>query len=60
LRRGQTDEAELGMTYKELDSILQAIEHKQSLVGFKPEDVKRVQTLNLQAQHKLHLPPSLL
>lgn len=54
---GQTDEAELGMSYEVLDAILQAIENKTSLEGFAPEAVKRVEDLKTKAAHKLDLPP---
>lgn len=54
---GQTDEAELGMSYEVLDAILQAIENKASLEGFAPEAVQRVRALVAKAAHKLVLPP---
>lgn len=53
---GQTDEADLGMSYQELDAILQAIERKESLVEFSEEHVKLVQQRQSAAQHKLSLP----
>lgn len=57
LRSNQTDEADLGMTYDTLDSILQAIETGESLAEFPPEAVARVRDLTNIGAHKLVLPP---
>lgn len=54
---GQTDEAELGITYALADVILMAIEQQKPLQQFDPSLVKLVQTKMNQAQHKLALPP---
>ncbi len=59
LWEGQTDEAELGVTYVLADQILSAIEHEQSLVQFPATAVKRVQQLMQLGQHKQSLPPHL-
>ena len=49
---GQTDEAELGLTYDLID---------RYLLGEKvaPEVQERIETLHRQSEHKRHLPPSL-
>jgi len=54
---GQTDESELGMTYQELDSILQVIEQQRPLDQFDQTKVARVVERMAQAKHKLALPP---
>ena len=54
---GQTDEDELGLSYKELDAILEAIEKNSDLSKFDPGTVQHVQQLKAAAQHKLELPP---
>lgn len=56
LREGQTDEAELGMTYATLDAILQAIVTGKQLDQFQPADVARTQQLMRSARHKLVVP----
>ena len=49
---GQTDEAEMGLTYEMIDRYL--------LGETVPEAVKeRIETLHRQSEHKRHLPPSL-
>lgn len=50
---GQTDKAELGLSYKELDAILQTIEEHADHGSFPQEQVERVQQLMEHAQHKL-------
>lgn len=54
---GQTDEAELGMTYTLADQILQAIAQGQSLAAFDQATVQNVQRRMAMAIHKLQLPP---
>lgn len=49
---GQTDEAELGLTYDLIDRYL--LGEKVS-----PEVQERIETLHRQSEHKRHLPPSL-
>ncbi|MBI4407010.1 MAG: NAD+ synthase [Candidatus Kerfeldbacteria bacterium] len=56
---GQTDEAELGISYANADAILQAIESGKPLSGFPMADVNNIQTRIKTAQHKLVLPPHL-
>lgn len=51
---GQTDEAEIGMSYAELDEILKAIE---SGVVREDEKFKRVLSLVIASEHKRTLPP---
>lgn len=53
LVRGQTDEQDLGMTYQELDVLLQAIIKKEPLSQFNKIKVQRTQSLMATAQHKL-------
>ncbi len=53
---GQTDEAELGMTYPMADKILQAIELNQPLTAFAPDQIQLVKNRMALAQHKLTLP----
>lgn len=54
---GQTDEAELGMTYQELDAMLQAIEQNQNLDHFDQVKLANVRQRMVQAKHKLAVPP---
>lgn len=54
---GQTDEGELGVTYEELDKILNAIENSQHLTQFASEKVKLVEDYMIRARHKQELPP---
>lgn len=57
LYEGQTDEAELGMSYNELDAILEAMERGDSLdQQFSAELIAQVNALRTTAQHKLELP----
>ncbi len=56
---GQTDEAELGVTYALADQILQAQENQQSLSNFEQSTVQRIQQLQQAGAHKLALPPHL-
>ena len=51
LWKGQTDEEELGMTYKELDGYL------QSPSNFSSDLAQRVEELRRAAKHKLSMPP---
>ena len=59
LWEGQTDEAELGVTYAVADQILQAIEQEQPLTTFNADAVQRVQYLMQLGKHKQALPPHL-
>lgn len=56
---GQTDEAELGVTYLLADQILLAIEQNHSLQSFDPVAVARVRDLMQAGQHKQQTPPHL-
>jgi NAD+ synthase len=53
---GQTDEAEIGLTYEKLDQILSAIETKKDLKQFSKTDVNKVKTLikNLNTKENYH------
>lgn len=51
LWEGQTDENEIGMTYAELDAILEAIETGE-LAELKPESVERVRKMISASEHK--------
>ncbi|MCE5200643.1 MAG: NAD+ synthase [Armatimonadota bacterium] len=51
LWEGQTDENELGITYDELDTILQALDSGE-ISGFKQESVERVRKLIAGSEHK--------
>lgn len=57
LWEGQTDEAEMGITYELLDTILTAIEQNQSLDNFKTDDIEKVKKMMNTARHKLIMPP---
>lgn len=52
---GQTDEAELGITYNELDDILYRLEHKQKQAAGK-EKVAKVKRLIVKSRHKRNMP----
>ena len=57
LWEGQTDEAEMGITYNMLDKILMAIENNESLADFNNDDVTLVKNLIKNSEHKRLLPP---
>lgn len=48
---GQTDENEIGMTYAELDGILEGLETGE-LAGFDPERVEHVRRMIVESEHK--------
>ncbi|MGZ4886714.1 MAG: NAD+ synthase [Candidatus Aminicenantales bacterium] len=60
---GQTDEREIGLSYAELDEILEnLVENRKTLkdmtkAGFKPATVKRVQGMIRNSEFKRKLPP---
>ena len=54
---GQTDEDEMGITYEDLDAILDAMEHDADLTGFDPATVQRVQKMVAGSTHKRAMPP---
>ncbi len=51
LWEGQTDEGEMGITYEELDKILQALE-KGDTEGLDPEKVEKVKQMIRKSEHK--------
>jgi len=53
---GQTDEGEMGITYKELDQIIRFIEGKTK-EGVSKEKLKKVKTIIQDSQHKREAPP---
>lgn len=56
LWEGQTDEGEMGITYEELDKIIQAIESKNTQ-GCEPKTLEKLKNRNLKIEHKLKMPP---
>jgi NAD+ synthase len=54
---GQTDEDEMGITYEELDGILEAIEENGDLSRFDPTRVQRVRSMIASSAHKRTMPP---
>lgn len=54
---GQTDEKEIGITYKKLDKILRAIEKKKRLREFSKREVEKVKMMIKKSEHKRKLPP---
>jgi NAD+ synthase len=53
---GQTDEGEIGVSYDEIDRILDA-EAKGNAIACRAEDLKRVSTMQRAAAHKRQVPP---
>ncbi len=53
---GQTDEGELGITYRELDRILAAME-AGDLSGLDPAAVEKVRGMIARSEHKRSMPP---
>lgn len=62
LWKGQTDEAELGLTYETLDRILLGLELRLPLdaiattVGVRREQAERVESMRRRSQHKRRMP----
>ncbi len=62
LHPGQTDEQDLGMSYKRLDAILKGIELNSNVedialrTGESLEDVQRIDTMVRRSEHKRHAP----
>ncbi|HPG29879.1 MAG TPA: NAD+ synthase [bacterium] len=52
LWQGQTDEAEMGISYNELDAILEAIEKKKKLTGFDKSKVIKIKSMIEKSEHK--------
>jgi len=66
LWRGQTDEAEIGMTYSEMDAILNCLVDKKmstaqaaSETGISPSKVRSIASLMAASEHKRCMPPSI-
>ncbi|MFX1592496.1 MAG: NAD+ synthase [Promethearchaeota archaeon] len=57
LWEGQTDEDEIGITYKELDEIIFRIDNDLSLKALNQDNVKKVKDMMQLAQHKITMPP---
>lgn len=57
LWEGQTDEAELGITYEKLDKILLAMENKKNIKNFNKSEVELVKNYIINSEHKRKLPP---
>jgi len=53
---GQTDEGEMGITYRELDRVLAAIEAGDT-AGIKPATLEKVQEMIARSTHKRAMPP---
>ncbi|HET7034561.1 MAG TPA: NAD+ synthase [Thermomicrobiaceae bacterium] len=53
---GQTDEAEMGVSYADLDQILAALA-QGSTDGLEPQTVAKVQRMIAASEHKRHTPP---
>jgi NAD+ synthase len=53
---GQTDESEMGITYAELDDILERIENKREQI-LAPEKVSRIKQMVKKSEHKRQGPP---
>ena len=56
LWEGQTDEAEMGLSYEQLDAALEAIE-RGATQGIEPRVLERVQHLMMVSEHKRRLAP---
>lgn len=53
---GQTDEGEMGITYRELDRVLMAME-KGDLSGIDPATLEKVRRMIAASEHKRRMPP---
>ncbi len=53
---GQTDEGEMGITYRELDRVLAAIAAGET-AGIEPATLEKVQGMMARSAHKLVMPP---
>lgn len=53
---GQTDEAEMGITYEELDGILEGLERGDT-TGYSAERVEQVKRMVSRSAHKRNMPP---
>lgn len=57
LWEGQTDEGEIGLTYKVLDELIYNIDYNLDLKGFKKDDVEKVKKMIKSAEHKVKMAP---
>ncbi|MBU0731651.1 NAD+ synthase [Patescibacteria group bacterium] len=57
LWKGQEDEKEMGVSYEELDLILEALDKKKSLGSFSQAKVNKVKKMMAMSEHKRELPP---
>jgi len=53
---GQTDEGEMGITYRELDRVLASIEADDTS-GIEPATLEKVQRMIARSEHKRTMPP---
>lgn len=58
LWEGQTDEGEMGISYDELDKILDRLEKGKDLSDIKKEKVEKVKKMIALSEHKRKMPPS--
>jgi NAD+ synthase len=63
LWKGQTDEAEMGITYKELDEILykmleNKLDYEKLILSFSKEKVDKVMKMIQRSEFKRNMPPS--
>lgn len=56
LWEGQTDEKEIGMDYKKLDSILKALENERKPSGFDQNSINKVKKMVEVSEHKKRMP----
>lgn len=54
---GQTDEEEIGMSYKELDEILKKINNNESMIWKQGDKIHKIIRLVNSSKHKNNLPP---
>lgn len=57
LWQGQTDEEEMGISYDELDEILESMEKGKDLSGFDKEKIEKVKNMIKTTEHKRCMPP---
>lgn len=57
LWEGQTDEDEMGISYKELDEILDLLEKREDLSNFDEKKVNKVKKMISISEHKRNMPP---
>ncbi|MBU2633748.1 MAG: NAD+ synthase [Nanoarchaeota archaeon] len=53
---GQTDEDEMGMSYEELDEILEELEQNNNFESFKEDNVRKVKEMISKSEHKRRIP----